>query len=63
MPMEDFHNLSFVPLPLMGDGDKYVEFKDLYGKEVDERDRPSGKPVSHGEEMDKKIKERLDCEQ
>ena len=34
MPMEDFHNLSFVPLPLMGDGDKYVDSKIYMGKRL-----------------------------
>ena len=57
MPKEEFQKLSFVLLPLIVDGDRYAEFKDLYGKDVDEKDRPSIKPSSHGEEVDKKRKD------
>ena len=57
MPMDDFQKLSFVPLPLMADNDKHSEFIDLYGKGVDERDRPSSKPSSPAEEIDKKRKD------
>jgi hypothetical protein len=57
MPKEEYQKLSFVPLPLIVEGDKYAEFKDLYGKCVDEKDRPSSKPASHGEEVDKKRKD------
>ena len=57
MPVEDFQKISFVPLPLITVGEKYADFKDLYGKAVDERDRPSSKPASPGEEVDKKRKD------
>ena len=57
MPKEKFQKLSFVPLPLIAEGDKYAEFNELYGKGVDEKDRPSSKPASHSEEVDRKRKE------
>ena len=57
MPKEEFQKLSFVPLPLIAEADKYAEFNDLYGKGVDEKDHPSIKPVSHSEEVDRKQKD------
>ena len=59
MPREEFQKLSFVPLPLIAEGDKYAEFNELYGKGVDEKDRPSSKPASHSEEVDRKRKRSL----
>ena len=53
MPKEEFQKL---PLLLIVDGDKYAEFKDLCGKIVDEKGRPSINPASHGEEVDRKRK-------
>ena len=41
----------------MTDNDKYSNVKDLYGKGVDERDRPFSKPSSPSEEVDKKRKD------
>ena len=47
MPMGEFMKLPYIPLPLMTeDGQKYKEFKDMYGKEPDESCCQSPKPGS-----------------
>ena len=36
IPMGEFMKFSYIPLPLMTEnGQKYKEFKDMYGKEPD----------------------------
>ena len=42
MLIGEFMKLSYIPLPLMTeDGQKYKEFKDMYGKEPNESNRSS----------------------
>lgn len=37
MSKSDFESLSFVPLPLLANEEKYSDFDDLFGKDPDER--------------------------
>ena len=53
--MEHFKQLPFVPLPLLN-GEKYLSFANLYGKDVDKIDCPSSKPAPQGAEADNRRK-------
>ncbi len=54
--MNDFANLSFVPLPLLlANGENYAKVDDLFGKDPDEKDCPSCRKSAEAE-TDKKHK-------
>lgn len=57
LPEDVFRSLHFVPDPTKDENGQYKCFKDLYGTETNDKERPSlqGKPVDSSE-RDKKFK-------
>lgn len=55
MSKSDFESLSFVPLPLLANEEKYSDFDDLFGKDPDEKDCPSSQKTAEAE-IDEKHK-------
>ena len=50
IPPDQLSSLHYLPLPLLDDSKtSYLAFKELYGKEFSDRDRPSATPTSSSE--------------
>jgi hypothetical protein len=47
LPADLFENLSHLPDPMPGDGERYKSFTDLYGQETSEKFRPTMKDSSN----------------